>query len=783
MTYFKDHRLKNAGEDAIHYRALKRIEDEGPVVPPSSAPPAPSSTINYSDPRYVSKPPVIEQNNELRRESYKRLNTRVEGNWRYSNDRSILMSEFWVPLAQNEIDGSVLFGDVRLMGDNNSNKEFNIGVGYREIVNTKLLGDAVAGGMVWYDRRFTARDSRFNQITVSGELLGEKWDIRANGYVPLNNSKNHTQANPNNSNAGFAGTQILVNTDQSVVEEALPGVDIEVGRKVDFLDKITDVTRIYAGAYHFEGDRVDNVSGLRARIASDISTDVQLGARYQYDDVRGSQTYLEATVRLPWGVKKSFKEEGVRSRLDEAPERDIDIVHNETVIDEGVNKVLFNANTQVAQNVVHVDNTAAGGGDGSFETPFDTLVAAEAAAVANDLIYIHRGDGTTTGQNSGIILNDPGQMLVGSGVDLLFNDQRFTTSNGLDIKNSVVVQASTANPVITNAAGSGVGATADGVFIAGITVDGANANGVFASNLSNANWSKGTTITNVTVLNSGNHGLSVQSDGVGSRIEKINISNNFTDNNGNRGVFVQTSNGASMFDVKINGNTANNNFFDGITIRANRGNSHVDKIYISNNIANNNGSRGIYTDAVNSGIADNVSISNNVATTNNLQGFFSSARNGLFGIGQLGEISYYDNQAINNVSHGFFSSAAQGEIQRVKYHNNVSQGNGEDGISLLAEENGNISQVAIENNTLILNVEHGLNFADESVAGGILNRNVQQNRIFSNTLEEVRVDLDGGELNAENNWWGTASGLLPAEVDLVDGTIDSTPFLTSDPGL
>jgi len=59
------------------------------------------------------------------------------------------------------------------------------------------------------------------------------------------------------------------------------------------------------------------------------------------------------------------------------------------------------------------------------------------------------------------------------------------------------------------------------------------------------------------------------------------------------------------------------------------------------------------------------------------------------------------------------------------------------------------------------------------------------NRIYGNTGTDLRVDLDGGQLKAENNWWGDAAGLLPDRVTLDAGgnTVDAVPFLAADPGL
>src|SRR5690606_13278327 len=68
----------------------------------------------------------------------KPLKPRVEANIRAGTERSILMTEAWVPLAQEK--DRVIFGDMRLMGDDQDSREWNFGLGYREVND---LGDAV----------------------------------------------------------------------------------------------------------------------------------------------------------------------------------------------------------------------------------------------------------------------------------------------------------------------------------------------------------------------------------------------------------------------------------------------------------------------------------------------------------------------------------------------------------------------------------------------------------------------------------------------------------------
>ena len=100
----------------------------------------------------------------------------------------------------------------------------------------------------------------------------------------------------------------------------------------------------------------------------------------------------------------------------------------------GTNKALF------------VDNTSVGG-DGSMSAPFNTLLAAETASAAGNTIFVLTGDGTTLGQDRGIILKN-NQRLIGQGVDLTFP----LTLNGV-ARDHVVMAAATAPPKITNPAG------------------------------------------------------------------------------------------------------------------------------------------------------------------------------------------------------------------------------------------------------------------------------------------------------------------------------------------
>ncbi len=67
--------------------------------------------------------------------------------------------------------------------------------------------------------------------------------------------------------------------------------------------------------------------------------------------------------------------------------------------------------------VVYVQNNFATAGSGRSHDPHKTLAAASAASVDGDTIYVYNGDGTTTGQDAGIVLKN-NQKLLGQGVAL-----------------------------------------------------------------------------------------------------------------------------------------------------------------------------------------------------------------------------------------------------------------------------------------------------------------------------------------------------------------------------
>ena len=668
---------------------------------------------------------------------------RLEGNWRYSNDRSILMTEFWVPLHQSE--DAILYGDARLMGDNLDAREFNFGIGYREIVDNEHLGKSIIGLNAWYDRRISSYGSHFNQVTAGVEWLNEDIDLRANMYVPLNKQKTFTRENPQGTNGRFVGNQLVVNTDQLVVEEALSGLDFELGYKLPFMDSYTDSTRLYGGAYYFDGDAAEDVAGWRTRIASDVNSDIQLGARFQKDDVRGSQAYLEATLRFPLGAKQSFKRHGLKARLDESPERDIDVVSNQALLYDGYNVTVINAEAGAAQNIIHVDNTAGIGGDGSAENPYDSLAGANAVAGAGDIIYVHEGAGTSTNQASGITLDDAGQKLIGSGVDLTFSLAGLSASNGLDVSaNEVLIEKTTA-PVITSAA-SGVIVSADDVTVAGLSIENTVSNGILVNGVNNA------VIANNQVINAQFHGI--RAVGYSGSDNVLTIKKNYIENAGDgageSGIFVAPPGGVEL-TAYILDNEIDNAFFRAIWLES------------------------VSTSSMTSYVRGNEVYNSSLGIVLNAQGTST----------HTAEIS--NNYSHDNTGNGFhFGSSVAGSDAHMDYtvSDNRSEGNGGHGMFAVVGINAS-GEMAMSGNIISGNASRGVNIVNSSsdvlvvdLGGGVLGA-VGGNSIYGNAGFEV-FNSSGLSVSAENNWWGVATGLDGSEVSVGAG-VDSDPYLTEAP--
>lgn len=689
-----------------------------------------------------------------------KLEPRAEVQFLGGNERTILHSSLWTPFREDT--GSIWFSDVRLSGDWDDNLEANIGLGYRQYA----MEDAILGGIAWIDRRKTERGSWFNQIALTGEYLQEDKDLRTNLYLPLSSGDSYVTPVIGSTTPYLADTGVYYNTNGRLVEKPLHGIDVEAGFRLPVFEEKLDSVRVYGAGYAFGANDVKPVIGGRLRARVDITPDLSVGARYQYDGARGAQSFAEVTLRWPFTNKKSFRSEGLRARMDESAERDIDIVSAAKVIDTGLKKPVTNTESGQQQRVVHVNNTG-GIGDGSLENPYGSLADAQAAMLDNDIIYIRDNGGATL--DGGLIINRENVAVIGSGIDFVFDSSRFGAS--LFALDGQVLAAATADaPVITNSTAW--------------TADDLNGNGILVT-------ASRAEISGLHIDDTGGNGLLILSNISGNTLENIDVHDMEVTNSTRRGIFANAINGGTIENISFEDNSTSDSAVRNIEIFASGGISTIEGVAIRRNtVTSTVGSvHNIIVQASGTGtVIRDVTIEDNTVTSTvgSTNGIVYIARGGII------EQSVIQGNTINGGTRGLSLTADTGSsvIRDLIVQNNDIQDAGRDGIAAVTAAQGGFENLLIRNNTIMgSGASGGTSYYGVLVnhdGTGVMDVIMTNNNIYNSVYREVFVDLIpgagagvGGTLNAQGNYWG-GGDLAPGRYTL-DGSsqIDTSGYLAT----
>ncbi len=419
----------------------------------------------------------------------------------------------------------------------------------------------VWGVNAYYDYRNTHR-LHYNQAALGFEVLGEKWDFRINGYLPVGKKRSHGFSLKFDH---FAGHSLFLSRKH---EYALAAVDGEVGYHVNRIEWLP--VEVAAGPYYLRGNG-QTAWGGKLRAAFDFGQYFRLEGNASYDNLFKWIGQGQASIIIPFGHKKRWicrkeseqipeakpvdRRKASRFRRRWAPRKTQENVSEEyceeggpgclckTLVKRAYQRVIRSEivpvdtrrKTQVAIDpttgapyfFVFVDNLS--GSDGTIEDPYATLAAAQTNSSPHDIVYVFTGNGTATGMNSGIVLKDF-QQLLGSSVT-----HPIATTEGV-----ISIPAFTLTlPVIGNTGGDVV-AVANGNTISGLAINNLNGSGISQSN-------SGVTITNLTITNN-----TISSSSAVSRIG-INL-NNVTGRmviNQNE-IGIEQSGGLALINANIN---------------------------------------------------------------------------------------------------------------------------------------------------------------------------------------------------------------------------------------
>ena len=276
------------------------------------------------------------------------------------NDRAEAVG--FAPIAQD--DDQLLFVEARGKLFEGGSEEGNFALGYREMRSDGWnLG--VWGG---YDIRTSENSNTFHQIAGGVEALSKDWDVRLNGYYPLEDQKSVGTSSSTSTSAtvttgpalSLVGSQLFfarggattttTTTTSAGFDLAAWGVDGEVGRRapleewfdwVQPVDEGVDLfdheARIFLGGFYFDNSLFpDAIWGPRLRAEwrlNDVfgglpGSRLTFEMEAQHDDVRKEQFEVGVRLRIPLGSpNRTNRARAAQSaRMMEALERDTDIV-------------------------------------------------------------------------------------------------------------------------------------------------------------------------------------------------------------------------------------------------------------------------------------------------------------------------------------------------------------------------------------------------------------------------------------------------------------------------
>ncbi len=349
------------------------------------------------------------------------------------------------------IDGQVTLNDVQGVG-------FNVGVGCRwlDVVPFPWEPERMLGVSVWADGTSTEVDNFFPQVGVSYESLGDMWDFRANGYIPLG-KQDQTGPYVSTGEIGF-DRNFLSEITQATVDHSLNVGELEVARR---LGAERDAW-FFGGGYALVNDDEDAV-GYRLGLRGYAYPDVLLQIAVSDDEIFKTN----AAFSLTWFVGRTRTNYrptcGLPDRFREPVMRNDYVALTQTTVTSGI--PLTDTNGDVIR-FVHVDSEAAGGGDGTYENPLNDLDDIYDNSRTGDIVLAW-ADSQFTGQSA--VLRDD-QRFLGEGDDMTFTVA--TTEYGtIDIPETSPGARSQARPIIQDSTGDAI-TLADNNEVANFTIDG-----------------------------------------------------------------------------------------------------------------------------------------------------------------------------------------------------------------------------------------------------------------------------------------------------------------------
>lgn len=572
----------------------------------------------------------------------------------------------------------------------------NVGTGLRT-----LWGNRAYGINTYYDYRYTGR-FHSNQIGTGFETLGELFDFRLNGYLPVGAKT----CDPYDSTfRAFSGNYMLVS---QKIQSAMKGANAEFGfhfGKSSFCDFYAAV-----GPYYFIGKFTPAIWGGKARISGTFKDLLTLEISDSYDRTFRNKFQGQLSINFALGPKPQVKAQDLPCKIP-SPLNDYilqPVGRQEIIVIDKTKKntVATDPSTGLPYFFVFVDNTSQS--NGTYESPYHSFAQAQNHSSPNDIIYVFPGDGTTNGMDSGIALK-ANQKLWGSGISHSIQTSQGTIS---------LPAQSSSSPIITNTnvdtEGNAITLASNNA-ISGITFTSAINDAIYGANAQNLAVSfctfESTTTFPIEATFSGATSVSITNNQFLDNVNGVSLTLNGTsniicsDNTFKR----QTSVSNVPVEISTNNNTLTasiqNNVFDDNTtgsIRFNLQNTENVAINVINNIITSNGTGSqstlgssfvILSDGTNSNCSINLeanTFSNN--TSNSLYMHTAGTITTL-------EVAASQNTMSNNGGSALVLATPSNHLTLLATDNVISTIN-DNGIATISSGTTSTGMITIKNNTL-----------------------------------------------------------------------------------
>lgn len=694
--------------------------------------------------------------------------------------------EGFIPLRQNP-GKDVTFIEAHLLLDNGAHLGSNFLLGHRFYDKSDNRNYA---GYLGIDTRSTDNNV-FPQLDLGIESLGNKWDFRINGYIPLSSRSqtgNQLITLGETTSTQFQGNRLILESIQQQqrirdFEGALTGVDGEIGFKLAQWNR-GDI-RAFAGGYFYDGLGSTDALGWRLRLAAQPTDNISLGISVQDDALFGTNVVGRISARLPGlrpSKKKLDKHQYVATRLRDPIERtkSVTIETLRTVTNANIVNTASLQNPEEEQDYIfqHV-RLGATGGDGTFENPFGTVQEALNTTIGdgNDIVYV---DGAANVDIPAFAIPDrvrvlsrgPVQRIAGLPFPAFSRGNirlPFAPANNFDT--GVVVDLPLSGdgnfPIITGG-GPDLVTLGNRTTLAGFQIQNAPGNGIVGRSV------RSVELRNNVITNSGERGIFLDDVG-GSAILFDNIvtgSQGTLANNSGQGLYIRNTTTENTLTATVNGFQLENNRV-GLEVTAEGdGTSFPSQVV---NIAPSN--------------PDNTSLgtNNNIALTN------SSSNNTDDGIraialnGGSQEVRISDSLISNNGGSGIVVQASEAggtdlSAQEAFIQNNTINGNGLDGIAAEASAIG-AQELAINNNNIQNNGGAGIRATardlgvqefvtdsasnSEGISNNTIANNGEQGVIFNTSdFATQAADISNNSITNNNNNGGAGPDLVIAATDV-----------------